>query len=64
MANIPKTSTNYAQFPVCSLFVLGLIWFVPKALGIVLADGIWHTTVSQAGALAYHGLMLGLLVCH
>jgi hypothetical protein len=21
MANIPKTPTNYAQFPVCSLFV-------------------------------------------
>ena len=49
---------------VCSLSVLGLIWFVPKALGIVLAYGILYATVSQAGTLAYHGLMLGLLVCH
>jgi hypothetical protein len=48
----------------CSLFVLCLISFVPKALGIVLAYGIWHATISQAGTLVCHCLRLGLLVCH
>jgi hypothetical protein len=49
MANIPKTPTNYAQFPVCFRFVPCLFPFVPKALGIVLAYGIWHATVRANG---------------
>ena len=49
---------------VCLLFVLCLISFVPKAIGIVLAYGIWHATVSQAGTLVRHCRRLGLLVCH
>lgn len=46
MANIPKTPTNYAQFPVCSRFVPVIPLFVLFSLGIVLAYGMWCATVS------------------
>jgi hypothetical protein len=64
MANIPKTPTNYAQFLLCSLFVLCLISFVPKALGIVLAYGIWHTMIPRHETLAYRNPMPETVVCH